>query len=822
MKRSTKEPKRLVVGAVVFSIILLTACFICGGAEAQSVAQLPKVVPGEIIVKLQGDGPDAVYGNVEALLKQGQKVRDSLDALFVKNNITSARTLIFKNPDEIAQLKTKYPKRAKRAPRSIEVKTDLSHSYLIKVDPALDLNMVCKEFLADKHVLSCHPNFLFEAQALYEPNDPYFTSIGTWGQLYEDMWTMKRINLINETGESAWDLTRGGETVIAVIDSGADYTHPELADNIWVNTKEIPENGIDDDNNGYVDDIRGWNFAGNDNEVMDSDFGHGTWVSGIIAAKGNNSYGIIGVAPEAKIMPLKTSYSPSNLSPISELIAAIDYALENGADIINISLSSSVANYSVPALEDAIKLAHSQGMIVIVAAGNMNSDVKNYSPANMTETITVGATNYYDQKAKFRYAQNMTAANYGIYIDVVAPGVDALTINPIGQANLLSNAAPQLAIDSQYYRAQGTSMSAAFVSGLASLIVSKNPGLTNEDVRHILRASPTELVGEYFNRDHFGYGLINVLNALSFEKVPGVQIVSPIHKGQVNVWDEIIPVEVSVYGSNFTEYNLSFTSINNPEGWVDITGTTILPSDSSVVGEVKLISNWDIRSLGLGTFIIRAQLKTGAGFNYESVVQVEIANLNKPPDFGTLGSFKVMVGSPLSFSVAASDPDGDALILSAVNLPEGAIFSDGILSWTPLEGQSGIYSVQFTAFDGKDGNATSEPVSIAVDEPLKDNPPEIKSLTVDGKVVTWSGIDKEDKHKIKFSFNVDNSAWSKPKHRTHKTIESLENKFKLNPGVHTFSLKAFDKAGNESKVKSVQFTIKDKPKAKDHKPGQKK
>src|SRR6185369_7783276 len=191
-------------------------------------------------------------------------------------------------------------------------------------------------------------------------NDPYFNSLGTWGQWYDDLWGVKKIG-----APSAWDTTAGAGVVVAVVDTGIDFTHPDLAGNIFTNPKEIPGNGIDDDHNGYVDDYQGWNFVASNNSPID-DHGHGTHVAGTIAASGNNGIGVIGVAWQAKVMPLK-GLSSTGSGWDSDLAHAIIYAADNGADVI----SNSWGGFGQSQTEaDAVAYAYSLGAVVVAAAGN--------------------------------------------------------------------------------------------------------------------------------------------------------------------------------------------------------------------------------------------------------------------------------------------------------------------------------------------------------------------------------------------------------------------------------------------------------------------
>ncbi|MBU4580801.1 MAG: S8 family serine peptidase [Proteobacteria bacterium] len=230
--------------------------------------------------------------------------------------------------------------------------------------------------------------------------------------------------LANIHAGEAWDITPGKPAVvIAVIDTGVDYQHPDLRGNIWINAAEIPGNGIDDDGNGYVDDIRGWDFAGNDainpvadNDPMDVD-GHGTHIAGIIAASGNNGLGIAGINWQARIMPLKVQADNSNSFLEFAIIEAIQYAIDQGAKIVNSSFGGSAGSAEEEGAFTALKDA---GVLAVCAAGNstQNTDVTANYPAGypLDNIISVAASGSDDKLASF--------SNWGpTSVDLMAPGV---------------------------------------------------------------------------------------------------------------------------------------------------------------------------------------------------------------------------------------------------------------------------------------------------------------------------------------------------------------------------------------------------------------
>lgn len=285
-------------------------------------------------------------------------------------------------------------------------------------------------------------------------NDPLLTH--QWG------WYRVKADKAYETGY------HGSGVIVAVLDTGIDTSHPDLAANI----------------------IGGWNFVDNNDNVTDLD-GHGTMVSGIIAAVANNGIGIIGVSPNVNIMPLKV-LTTSGGSWI-DLDRAIIRAADNGAKIIVMSLGGKYSLLS-PATEAAIKYANRKGCILITAAGNGNSSEPFY-PAAYEEVIAVSAINQSDTKAGF--------SNFGNYIDFCAPGVNIITTYKGGS----------------YAYGSGTSFAAPFVAGVIALMLSKYPGLSTEDVVATLRVQAEDL-GEEGWDTYYGWGLVNAYAAVSQTPIP--------------------------------------------------------------------------------------------------------------------------------------------------------------------------------------------------------------------------------------------------------------------------------------------------------------
>lgn len=252
----------------------------------------------------------------------------------------------------------------------------------------------------------------------------------------------------------------GQDVVVAVIDSGVDYTHSDLNDNIWFNTDEVYGDGIDNDKNGYVDDVIGWDFVSGDNNVMDEQI-HGTHVAGIIAAEADG-YGMTGVAYSSKIMPVRV-LDKDGVGNTQNIARGIVYAADNGANVINLSLGG---DYSAD-IESAIKYATQKGTFVVMAAGNRGLDECQNPAASAADWgIAVGAIDSNWYMADF---SDRAGSDSHIHY-VVAPGVDIYSTTP----------------GDNYEFLDGTSMAAPYVSGVAALMLSANPYLTPQQIREII------------------------------------------------------------------------------------------------------------------------------------------------------------------------------------------------------------------------------------------------------------------------------------------------------------------------------------------------
>lgn len=375
---------------------------------------------------------------------------------------------------------------------------------------------------------ACGPGAAQDAM-LAPPDNHYFMSKGAWGQDHADQWALHRIGL-DSSAQSAWRLLKreAQPVIVAVIDTGLDWHHRNIDwQNIWRNPNEVAGNGLDDDHNGYADDVIGWDFTRHQDKPWDYD-GHGTMTAGIIAASWNDKEGMAGVNPFARLMILKAlnDFGKTRASYVAEAIA---YAADNGARVINLSVGGKETSEVAQA---AVDYAYSKGVVIVVAAGNEGEEIKGRSIAGSDKVLTVAATGINDERAVF--------SNWGA-VSVAAPGVDVLSLRARRTDTLLgvhgakySAGSAYVGSDKRYYRAGGTSFSVPFVSGLASLMLAKDPSLTNPQVMNILKSTARD-VGVPGVDQFTGYGMIDARAALSAPKdyflFAGISRVEAVRKG---------------------------------------------------------------------------------------------------------------------------------------------------------------------------------------------------------------------------------------------------------------------------------------------------
>jgi subtilisin family serine protease len=412
----------------------------------------------------------------------------------------------------------------------IRRKIGKSDYYSIKLPKGADLNKVLARFRSNPNVEYAGRDQTLRI-AMAPPNDPVYTYGDDLNGIPQ--WGLK--NTIGTTGADihalqAWDITTGSpNVVVAVIDTGIDYTHPDLEEKIWGNPGEIPDNDVDDDNNGFVDDWMGWNFAYDTNdpdddfEVYGLRFYHGTMVSGIIAASTNNWDGMAGVSWGGMILPLKAA-DYEGKAYCSDLAAAIDYAVSLGVKVINISMAGLIGDPNdpdtdnEPLVADAVERAWNAGTICVCASGNENTDAAMF-PASYEHALSVGATNESDERCGPGDWGPGGGSNWGDSLDVMAPGN-----NIVSTSRLWSDFG---VTESPYDTESGTSFACPFVAGVASLIWSKYPNLTPAQVVYQIEHT-ADNVGAPGWDIYTGWGRVNAYRALtefptSLSSVAGVK-----------------------------------------------------------------------------------------------------------------------------------------------------------------------------------------------------------------------------------------------------------------------------------------------------------
>ena len=357
----------------------------------------------------------------------------------------------------------------------------------------------------DPRVLYAEPNYILQVAKM--PDDPDFDKL--WG-LHNTGQTGGKVDADIDAPE-AWDIGTGSKSVIvAVIDTGVDYNHPDLVDNMWTNPKECPQgpgkcqaNGKDDDGNGYVDDFYGVNTITGSGDPMD-DFGHGTHVAGILGASGNNQVGVVGVNWKVRIAACKF-LSASGSGTTANAIKCFNYFKdleENQGIQVRVTNNSWGGGGASQALKDA--MAALENTLHAAAAGNSNSSAPSYPAAyDLENIVSVAATDHNDEYAGF--------SNWGVpHVDLAAPGVGILSTVPKGSCPLCS--------PSGYASASGTSMATPYVAGAAALIWSQYPNLSVAQVKQRIMAG-VDLLDDT-SKETVTNGRLNLLNSLEEDEVP--------------------------------------------------------------------------------------------------------------------------------------------------------------------------------------------------------------------------------------------------------------------------------------------------------------
>lgn len=514
----------------------------------------------------------------------------------------------------------------------------LDRIFRLMIDPQVDVERAALAYDAAAGVEYAEPNRVM--RTFLTPNDPMLTPTDLWG-------------LFKVKASGAWDVATGQGVVVAVVDSGVDPAHPDLAANLWKNPKEQAGDGnadqcpgacgadddadnlvdedslgcgangqdalgnactyqndrdADDDENGYPDDLAGWDFVDKDNTPAPLPSGdHGTHVAGTVAARGNNALGVVGLAFDSRVMAVRGIKVSSGLT--TDLVNGIYYAATNGADVVNNSWGGPGRSQLV---QDAVDFAHQAGVLVVSAAGNSNQDACGFEPANAENGLTVAATDAADAKASF--------SNFGVKVDVAAPGV-----------NILSTV-----LNAGYGNTSGTSMAAPHVSALAALILQIHPNWTPEEVRQAIRKTTTDVGAPGFDVQA-GWGRIDALTAVGLGTPPPVaSVTAPFNCAKVS---GTVNVVGSAGGAGFASYVVEVGQGAQPASF------TLVGSGTAPVAAGTL-ATLDTTKLADGLYTIRVITTNGSLVKSEdrNVVTVDNVYISSPTPMQVLtpGVFTVL------------------------------------------------------------------------------------------------------------------------------------------------------------------------------------
>ena len=485
---------------------------------------------------------------------------------------------------------------------------NLKRIYLLRFAPDAPLAALKAAYQQNPLVEAVEYNYLRPTLAdAVVPNDPK----------YPEQWSLPLMKL-----PQAWAIEKGNRNVvIAVIDSGIDYRHHDLAPKAWINPNEIPENGLDDDGNGYIDDVYGWDFTDapniqaegdyleGDNEPIDES-GHGTHVAGIAGAMPNNGIGIAGVAWKCPLMAIRAGLSLGGSSRMQDddSASAIVYAADNGASVINMSWGSERRSFVI---QDAIDYAYAQGAVLVAAAGNSQKPAAIF-PAAYRKVIAVASTEQNQQ----RFYQS----NFGASIDIGAPGNVILSTQ----------------IDNQYRLLTGTSMASPHVAGVAALLLAKRPALTHEEVRHILinTADPVHQEdSDELDEKFVGAGTVNAERALFASGALQARILAPeTNSGGA----EAITFVGDTGGYKFQSWQLSYGESTVPTEFTPFTQ----PAVTQKIGETLAV--WDTTTVPEGIYTVRLTVTATDG--HQTHDQVVLSVDRTPPQVISLTATETLYG----------------------------------------------------------------------------------------------------------------------------------------------------------------------------------
>jgi len=584
--------------------------------------QSQSFVPNELIVKFRTNAPESVLNQI--FLKKDFSAVTSTNSSQSVRRVSGFNAPKRSSPAAVNQSIAKIPS------------LNTAHIARVMFADAQSSDKALSELQQSPFVEYVQRNYVYKIDQL--PNDSAVSS----------QWSLDKIGMFELWAGGFFDqpLT---QVIVGVLDTGVDYLHPDIASRIYINPGETGgakrTNGIDDDDNGYIDDWHGYNFvtvqnpdsgdwSGRNNDPMDRN-GHGTAVAGIIGAQVNNRIGIAGISPIAQIVPLRAFDADGNGTD-ADISAAILYAADNGVQVLNMSFGDVIMS---PLLRDVIHYAYEKNVVMVASSGNDGTSYPHY-PSDFGEVISVGSSSQDNTRSFF--------SSYGPSLALVAPG----------------ESIPTLSLGGGYQSSfTGTSAAAPHVSGVASLLVSLaqmksggasgSPILTPDEVRENLLASCIDL-GDKGWDNYYGAGMLNARVLLSLPQRNVVHITSPQIDAQLS--SALIPIVGSATTDQIDSVNMYYGAGDSPASWSEIAsyGNRNFINDTLVV--------WDISSLPEGIYALRLQVKNIQSGDVESRVRVLITR-----------SAPAVLGFTFEDSVIIQQQEG-ALATLQVNKPCSSAF----------------------------------------------------------------------------------------------------------------------------------------------------
>ncbi len=476
--------------------------------------------------------------------------------------------------------------------------------FVLALGPVADLLGQQRMWAATPGVLYAQPNGTYTLDMVEDFDDePFADSLG-------------HLNVIRVP--EAWEQTTGSASVlIGLIDTGLYMEHPDFLGQVWINAGEIPNNGIDDDGNGFVDDVNGYDFVDRNISVDSGDYfvrdndpsedgtqEHGTLTAGVMSAALGNGAGIAGVAPGAKIVPIR-AFGRDGVAEDDDLAAAIVYAADLGVDAINLSFGRTEDS---PLLHEAIRYAYNQGTVVVASGGNAGGDDVHY-PSDYPETIGVA---WFTQDGNDIEG---VGGQFGPGIDLGAPGTAIFTTLAPHESD------PRPFEEQLYGRRSGSSLSAPQVTGAAALLRSIDPALSPESIRGIVTSTARDLREPGWD-DRTGAGLLDVANALGLPYPTNVSLTSP--RQDDGGGSGALPIIGSAIAPLFSSWSVDYATFDPANN------TSPIGSWTSIVGPVQTqireatLGSWETGSLGEGLYLVRLVVELVNGQTLEDRRRVTI------------------------------------------------------------------------------------------------------------------------------------------------------------------------------------------------------